>query len=32
LRERNKELKGVEDNIKELVKKMGEMKVPQLKK
>ncbi|XP_064017583.1 DNA repair protein RAD50 [Pogoniulus pusillus] len=31
LRERNKELKGVEDNIKHLVKEMGEMKVPQLK-
>ncbi|XP_054245080.1 DNA repair protein RAD50 [Indicator indicator] len=31
LRERNKELKGVEDNIKQLVKEMGEMKVPQLK-
>ncbi|NXG52475.1 RAD50 protein, partial [Psilopogon haemacephalus] len=31
LRERNKELKGVEDNIKHLVKEMGEMKVPQLR-
>ncbi|NXX42821.1 RAD50 protein, partial [Tricholaema leucomelas] len=31
LRERSKELKGVEDNIKHLVKEMGEMKVPQLK-
>ncbi|XP_068014082.1 DNA repair protein RAD50 [Melanerpes formicivorus] len=31
LRERNKELKGVEDNIKHLMKEMGEMKVPQLK-
>ncbi|NXN61645.1 RAD50 protein, partial [Rynchops niger] len=31
LRKRNEELKEVEDNIKHLVKEMGEMKVPQLK-
>ncbi|KAM9288411.1 DNA repair protein RAD50 [Morus bassanus] len=31
LRKRNEELKEVEDNIKQLVKEMGEMKVPQLK-
>ncbi|XP_074959066.1 DNA repair protein RAD50 [Phalacrocorax aristotelis] len=31
LRKRNEELKEVEDNIKQLVKEMGEMKVPQMK-
>ncbi|GAB0195834.1 DNA repair protein RAD50 [Grus japonensis] len=31
LRKRNEELKDVEDNIKHLVKEMGEMKVPQMK-
>ncbi|NXT51885.1 RAD50 protein, partial [Pluvianellus socialis] len=31
LRKRNEELKEVEDNIKHLVKEMGEMKVPQMK-
>ncbi|NXL60233.1 RAD50 protein, partial [Chordeiles acutipennis] len=31
LRKRNEELKEVEDNIKRLVKEMGEMKVPQMK-
>ncbi|KFO87137.1 DNA repair protein RAD50 [Buceros rhinoceros silvestris] len=31
LRKRNEELKGVEDNIKHLVKEMGELKVPQMK-
>ncbi|OXB76675.1 UNVERIFIED_CONTAM: hypothetical protein H355_008714 [Colinus virginianus] len=31
LRKRNEELKEVEDNIKQLVREMGEMKVPQLK-
>ncbi|XP_052545763.1 DNA repair protein RAD50 isoform X1 [Tympanuchus pallidicinctus] len=31
LRQRNEELKKVEDDIKQLVKEMGEMKVPQLK-
>lgn len=32
LRKRNEELKEVEDNIKQLTKEMGEMKVPQMKK
>uniref|UniRef100_A0A8C0UYF7 RAD50 double strand break repair protein n=1 Tax=Cyanistes caeruleus TaxID=156563 RepID=A0A8C0UYF7_CYACU len=31
LRKRNEELKEVEDNIKQLMKQMGEMKVPQMK-
>ncbi|NXC70268.1 RAD50 protein, partial [Anhinga anhinga] len=31
LRKRNEELKEVEDDIKQLVKEMGEMKVPQMK-
>ncbi|NXD52990.1 RAD50 protein, partial [Corvus moneduloides] len=31
LRRRNEELKEVEDNIKQLTKEMGEMKVPQMK-
>ncbi|XP_068061771.1 DNA repair protein RAD50 [Anomalospiza imberbis] len=31
LRKRNEELKEVEDNIKQLMKEMGEMKVPQMK-
>ncbi|NXI68828.1 RAD50 protein, partial [Anseranas semipalmata] len=31
LRKRNEELKEVEDNIKQLVMEMGEMKVPQMK-
>ncbi|NXJ80968.1 RAD50 protein, partial [Trogon melanurus] len=31
LRKRNEELKGVEDDIKRLMKEMGEMKVPQMK-
>ncbi|NXK16533.1 RAD50 protein, partial [Arenaria interpres] len=31
LRQRNEDLKEVEDNIKKLLKEMGEMKVPQLK-
>ncbi|KAK2542576.1 Rad50 [Columba guinea] len=31
LRKRNEDLKEVEDNIKQLVKEMGEMKVPQMK-
>ncbi|NXS17112.1 RAD50 protein, partial [Mystacornis crossleyi] len=31
LRKRNEELKEVEDNIKQLTKEMGEMKVPQMK-
>ncbi|NXV94312.1 RAD50 protein, partial [Calonectris borealis] len=31
LRKRNEELKEVEDNVKHLVKEMGEMKVPQMK-
>ncbi|KFZ54458.1 DNA repair protein RAD50 [Podiceps cristatus] len=31
LRKRNEELKEVEDNMKQLVKEMGEMKVPQMK-
>ncbi|NXQ85603.1 RAD50 protein, partial [Nyctibius grandis] len=31
LRKRNEELKEVEDNIKHLMKEMGEMKVPQMK-
>ncbi|NXT43246.1 RAD50 protein, partial [Pelecanoides urinatrix] len=31
LRKRNEELKEVEDNVKQLVKEMGEMKVPQMK-
>ncbi|NXB79287.1 RAD50 protein, partial [Donacobius atricapilla] len=31
LRKRNEELKEVEDNIKQLLKEMGEMKVPQMK-
>lgn len=32
LRKRNEELKEVEDNINRLMKEMGEMKVPQMKK
>ncbi|NXF06396.1 RAD50 protein, partial [Smithornis capensis] len=32
LRSRNEELKEVEDDIKQLMKEMGEMKVPQMKK
>ncbi|XP_058024719.1 DNA repair protein RAD50 [Ahaetulla prasina] len=32
LRKRNEDLKEVEDNIKELLKEMGEMQVPQLKR
>ncbi|NXI12733.1 RAD50 protein, partial [Irena cyanogastra] len=31
LRKRNEELKEVEDNIKQLMREMGEMKVPQMK-
>ncbi|NWY74798.1 RAD50 protein, partial [Erithacus rubecula] len=31
LRKRNEELKEVEDNIKQLMKEMGEMKVPQMR-
>ncbi|KFU92301.1 DNA repair protein RAD50 [Chaetura pelagica] len=31
LRQRNEELKGVEDKIKHFMKEMGEMKVPQMK-
>ncbi|NWW92134.1 RAD50 protein, partial [Rhynochetos jubatus] len=31
LRKRNEELKKVEDNMKQLMKEMGEMKVPQMK-
>ncbi|NXL82387.1 RAD50 protein, partial [Leptocoma aspasia] len=31
LRKRNEELKEVEDNIKQLMKEMGEMKVPEMK-